>query len=406
MRKFYTAEQEKLDFDDTGDPNSINYAVGIFLTSALILLFGLTMLYSTSSGIAGSSFFMKQIMWAAVGFGCGAIVFAIGYKKLSEFWMIFIGLSAVLLLIADFCFPAVNGAYRWIKVPGIGNIQPSEYAKIAVALFMAKYCAEKMRYINKISLTKGFIPALMVVGLVLLLILKGKDLGTSTLIATVSMFMLFVAGLRLLIILVPLCFIIPGGIFYIKHHDPMRWSRMTTFMNPEMSQSDDGYQLWSSLLALGSGHWTGMGFMESRLKAKYLPESHTDFILAIVGEELGYICLILIMVAYLVFVFFGIKISIGANSKQGMILGFGLTSLIAIQAAINIGVVSGGFPTKGMPAPFISYGGSNLVVCMIAVALLLNIAFETSYPGMNKEILNEVKNRASKLIPFKKGKKA
>ncbi|OGV45582.1 MAG: hypothetical protein A2017_12265 [Lentisphaerae bacterium GWF2_44_16] len=403
MRRFFIQEQQqKLDLDGPGDPNSLNYAIGVFITASMIILFGLTMLYSTSSGMAGSTYFVKQLMWAGVGLVCGMGIFIVGYKKLSEYSMIFIAISAVLLLIADFCFPPINGAYRWIKLPGIGNIQPSEFAKLAVCVFLAKYCAEKMRYLNKLSVFKGIVPAVLVTGVVMLLILKGKDLGTTSLIAMVSFLIFFAAGVRLAFILLPLLIVIPSGIIFIKHFDPMRWSRMTTFMNPELYQKDDGYQLWNSMLALGSGYWQGMGFMESRMKAQYLPEAHTDFILAIVGEELGFICLALIIVAYLVFTFFGIKISLGSNNKQGMLLGFGITSIIALQAMINIGVVSGGFPTKGMPAPFISYGGSNLVMCLMGVGLLVSIALETSYPGLNKEIIAEAKSKLMKLLSYLK----
>jgi cell division protein FtsW len=169
--------------------------------------------------------------------------------------------------------------------------------------------------------------------------------------------------------------------------DPMRRARILSFWNPERDASATGYQLWNGFLALGAGGWYGVGFMESRMKARYLPEAHTDFILSIVGEELGLIAIVLVMIAYGVFCWAGIRISINANTRLGMLLGFGLTIYITLQALINVAVISGSMPTKGMPAPFISYGGSNLLTCMTAVGLLLSIALETVSPDYNKHIL-------------------
>jgi cell division protein FtsW len=167
----------------------------------------------------------------------------------------------------------------------------------------------------------------------------------------------------------------------------MRRARILSFINPEEFAATTGYQLWFSFLALGAGGWHGVGFMESRLKARYLPEAHTDFILSIVGEELGLIAMVLVIIAYGVFCWAGIRISRHANTRLGMLLGCGLTMYITLQAIINIGVISGCFPTKGMPAPFISYGGSNMLSCMVAVGLLLSIAQETMTPGYNKRVM-------------------
>jgi cell division protein FtsW len=183
--------------------------------------------------------------------------------------------------------------------------------------------------------------------------------------------------------------------YYIKNHDLERWSRLTSFMQPELLQKSDGYQLWNSILALGSGNWFGIGFMESRLKAKYLPEAHTDFILSIVGEELGLISTTMVIVGYLLFMFFALKISLNAKNRQGMLLGITITVLIMLQAFINIGVVTGSLPTKGMSAPLISYGGSNLVMCLVGVGLLVNIAIETAQPNFSKDLLNNIRQRIS-----------
>jgi cell division protein FtsW len=375
------------------NPASINYAVGLLVTASLILLFGLTMLYSTSYGTAGSTYFVKQLVWSGVGMSAAFFIFFVGYKTISNYSPLFILGVILLLIIADFCFPAVKGANRWIKIPGMGNIQPSEFAKIAVVLFLSKYCAEKMRYINELSLKKGIFPAICVCVVVIGLVFAGKDWGTTFLISSVAGLMLFAAGIRLLFLLIPLLLLVPAAIAYLRYFDPERWSRMTTFLHPEAFHKSDGYQLWNSQLALGSGGFSGLGFMGSRMKAKYLPEAHTDFILSIVGEELGFVCLVLVILAYIAFMYFAIKISVNSNNKQGMLLGFGITSVLVIQAIINIGVISGALPTKGMPAPFISYGGSNLVMSMMSVGLLMSIGIESAYPNLNKEILSDFKSR-------------
>jgi cell division protein FtsW len=250
-----------------------------------------------------------------------------------------------------------------------------------------------MRYLNDFSIKKGIIPVSLICMLVLGLIFIGKDWGTTFLLGAASAFVFFAAGLKFRYLLFPIIIFMPLGVFYIKNYDAERWSRMTTYLNPEAVHKTDGYQLWNSLLALGSGGWGGLGFMESRMKAKYLPEAHTDFILSIVGEELGYAGLLAVLFLYASFMFFALRISIKAGNKQGMLLGVGITSLLALQAVINIGVISGALPTKGMPAPFISYGGSNLVMALSGVGLLVSIGVDSVYPGFNRELLFDIKSK-------------
>ena len=170
---------------------------------------------------------------------------------------------------------------------------------------------------------------------------------------------------------------------YVLKYDAERLSRVVSFTNPgeESMRDTDGYQLWNSLLALGSGGWTGVGFMEGLMKHKYLPEAHTDFILAVVGEELGYLGLIGVIITYLALGFFGMKIALNSRSRMGMLLAQTITFIILVQAAINIGVVSGALPTKGISAPLISYGGSNLLINMIMIGLLISVGLE-NVPGL------------------------
>ena len=350
----------------------------VFIVMGLVL-FGLTMLYSTTSGSIGASLLVKQVFWIFIGITGATLVNFIGYKKILPYSSYFIGASCFLLILARFSRP-INGAYRWIRIPGgIGNIQPSELAKIAIVLFLAYYLPKHQRQIN--SSIKHLIYPLFICGIVLLLILIGKDLGTTVLLVAVVWIILFVAGIKFRFLFPPLL-LAPILPIILKYYSKVRWVRITSFLNPERYQQSTGYQLWLSILAIGSGSWTGLGFAKSRMKAEYLPEAHTDFILSIVGEELGFIALLTLILAYISFLILAVFISTRAKDKEGMILGFGLSSMIALQAIINIGVVCGAFPTKGMPAPFISYGGSNIIVCLVSVGFLLSIS---NYRGIKKK---------------------
>lgn len=371
-------------------------AAAIFIALMFtILLFGITMLYSTSFGTDGTTYLYKQFQWAIVGFAGFAGAVYIGFKRVSDWsgWILIV--ICILLLIADMS-PAVKGAHRWIKIPGVGNIQPSEYAKVILSLFLAKFLSDRARYIDTMPFRKVYVPCLLCCLPVLGLVIAGKDLGTTLLLTTIVVGAMYVAGIRISWFLGPAALILPAGFFYIKYFDSMRWGRMTIFMRPEDYAQGDGYQLYNSLLALGSGGWFGVGFTESRMKMSYLPEAHTDFILSIVGEELGYVTLILVMIAYIAFMCCAILIARNARTRQGMILAFCIGLFIGAQAVINIGVICGAFPTKGMPAPFISYGGSSLVTCLTASGFVLSVALDTVVPDYPDKIREWQKGKWNK----------
>ena len=360
-----------------------------------ILLFGITMLYSTSFGTDGTMYLYKQFQWTIVGFmGFFGAIF-LGYKRISEWSVWLIIIICVLLLIADLS-PAVKGAHRWIKIPKVGNIQPSEYAKVVISLFLAKFLSDRARYMDTMPFRKVFVPCILCCAVPLGLVLAGKDLGTTILLSLIVVSALYISGIKLSWFLIPATVILPAGYFYIKFFDSMRWGRMTIFMNPEATAQGDGYQLYNSLLALGSGGWFGVGFTESRMKMSYLPEAHTDFILSIVGEELGYISLIIVMIAYIAFMICAILIARNARTRQGMVLAFCIGIFIGAQALINMGVICGAFPTKGMPAPFISYGGSNLVTCLTASGFVLSVALDTVIPEYPEKIREWMQNKRKK----------
>ena len=351
----------------------------LLIVTALLTSFGLTMLYSVSYGTAGLKFFSVQLISVAIGVMGGVVIFLMGYREIASKSLVWLLITFVLLMIAGLFFKPINGAARWIRL-GSFSIQPSEFAKIAVAVFVAKYCADNVRTFAQLRHKKGLLPLAGGVGLLLGGILCGKDLGTTLLVGAMAFATMLAAGLYLRYFIVPA---IAGTVIgtYVILFDPVRRARIFSFVNPEAVQQGSGYQLLNSLWALGSGNWFGTGFMTSKFKHKSLPESHTDFILAIVGEELGFIFMLLVIILYTLFGYYSLKISLRANTRLGMLLGFALSFGITIQAAINLTVVSGSAPTKGMPAPFISYGGSNLISCLLATAMIVSIGFETISPG-------------------------
>ncbi len=342
----------------------------IFVVMALVL-FGIIMLYSVTAANMGTSMLIKQLMWAILGIVCAVIINIAGYKKIIRIALPLIILSCILLIAARFSRP-INGAYRWIQLPGgFGNIQPSELAKLSVILYLSYYLPKYQRFITRSFV--GVFKAIFFVGITTLLVLVGMDLGTTVLICVVIWSMLFVSGVRFRFLLPPLI-IIPVLPIILKHYSKVRWDRITSFMNPELYEKTIGYQLWLSILAMGSGSWSGLGFSKSRMKAQYLPESHTDFILSIIGEELGYIAILAVLAGYILFFIIAMYISFKAKDKEGKILAFAIGVIVVLQAAINLGVVSGAFPTKGISAPFISYGGSNMIISLIFTGLLISIS--------------------------------
>lgn len=382
----------------------IRYIWILIFTTAFLTFFGLTMIYSASYGSEAMRYFKSQIFWIFIGLGGAATAYFIGYRTLIKWSPIMVVAVLILLGIAFFSKP-VNGAHRWIfiRLPGISmSIQPSEFAKLIMALFVSGYCSKNFRTLPILFDRNGLWKIFLISGVVLGAIVAGRDLGTTVLVAAMIGLILFAGGMPIRYILLPLLLITVVG-FYIYFFDSMRLSRVITFLDPEKYQKSGGYQLWTSLMALGSGGWMGMGFLGSRFKAKYLPEQHTDFILSVVGEELGYLTLLIFVIGgYIVFVFSALKISLNSKNRTSMLLGFGITSFIALQALINISVIAGLAPTKGMPAPFISYGGSNLVVCLTSVGVLLSIGASAINENYNAGFLQMVDKVTAKILRRKK----
>ena len=379
-------------------PDPYVNAMGLLTVTVILVSLGLTMLYSASFVLSGINFFKKQLIWVIGGIVIGTAVFLTGYRRLSKYRGLFLLICWAMLVGALF-FTPVNGARRWIRfvLPVLGevSIQPSELTKIALCLFVAGYCTDFARSFTLLKHWRGIVPLAFYVAVTGGLVWAGKDMGTCLLILICAACIMVAGGLYLRYALI-------GGVgvlgYFTLHilKDPERFSRIATISDPSKDGLGAGYQLYRSLMALGSGGWFGLGFGQGRLKIKYLPEQHTDFILAVVGEELGLVTIWLIIILYLLWGYFALRIALGAKTRLGMLLGCGLTVAIQVQALINLAVISGSAPTKGMPAPFISYGGSNIAASIIAVSLLLSIARESACPGYSDALLESIKSKFRK----------
>ena len=361
---------------------------------ALLLTIGMCFVHSTGQQVGGHhvELFSRQCVYLAVGLGLWFTFIMLDYRWIGLSSVLFYPAVVAILILVLLFGPVRNNTRRWIDV-GPVSLQPSELGKDVITLFMAKFLAARTRALESEPFWKVMVPSGIWVGPTILLVLAGEDLGTTVLLGSLYLLMLFVAGMRLRYILPFTLILPPVAVLVIKQFDAMRWGRLTVFMDAEAYKMTSGYQLWNSLLALGSGGWTGVGFTESRLKLMYLPENHTDFILSIVGEELGFITLLTVIVAYLIMVFVGLRISVKARTRQGMLIAFGMSIFIGMQALINIGVITAAFPTKGMPAPMISYGGSNLLACLVAAACVAGVAIDSAVPDYQDKLLAWVGKR-------------
>ncbi len=346
----------------------------VFCVAALLAL-GTVMLCSAPTG---SKFVTQQMVWAVLGLiGCVTAA-RVDYRRLQEFSWVFYGVAVLMLILV--LIPHIgwhiNGARRWFKI-GPMSFQPSEFAKLALIFAIAWYGARYQRQMPKIK--RGLLmPALFILP-VLALIFREPDYGTTLLLAAVSAVMLIVAGVRLRLVLpVVLVGLVAIGISVWK--DPNRLARVVAFTDVEQFQLGKGLQQYHAMLALGSGGPTGVGLGDGRHKFYYIPENHTDFILSIVGEELGLVATLGVVLAFVAIALCGVTIATRARDSFGMLLACGITFLIGFQAFINMGVVTTLLPNKGLALPFVSYGGSSLVMMMTSVGVLLSVARQAHEP--------------------------
>lgn len=348
----------------------------LFIAVLGMLVIGIVMLFSTSAFAKDSHgdmyFFVKrQAFWLGVGLVVCATAAVVDYHVWLRTWWIWFGLALVTLA---FCFVPhfgmrINGSRRWVSV-GPASFQPSEIAKVAVIFFLAAWFGTREKESSR--LVQGFAVPFAIVCPAMVLVATEVDLGTTALIGATMFVMMFVAGTHpALLGLLSLTGL--GGILFVATHMSERMGRLAAFMDPERFKEDAGLQQMQALIAWGSGGIEGLGLGNGRQKMLYLPYAHTDFIFPMIGEELGLRVSLLVVFLFVVIIVCGLMIALHAKDRPGLLLGCGIVSLLGLQAAVNIGVTTSLLPNKGLPLPFISYGGSNLAACLFCVGLLLNI---------------------------------
>lgn len=338
-----------------------------------LLSLGFVMLLSASvAHKAGSRLLAVQLVSCGLGMLMCMSLAMSDYRAFKKFSWVLLAFAALLLLSVFIPHFGVvsHGARRWINLR-VTTFQPSELAKLALIIALAAYAERFLRQMP--GFIKGLVIPGIVIGVTLLLILIGKDYGATILLATVSGLMLLVAGVRWRY-LVPSGLLLVAALAVAIWMNPVRRNRVLVWFGSSPQQATLEYQTKQSVIAFGSGGWTGLGLGEGRQKLGFVPENHTDFILSVIGEELGLVATLAVVATFLVFMICGMRIAFRARDTFGMLLAFGITSLITLQAAINVGVVTGALPNKGLPLPFISYGGSNLLVMLSCVGLLISVA--------------------------------
>jgi cell division protein FtsW len=342
-----------------------------FCVAALLAL-GLVMLYSSSVTQVGGHYLMMQLIWCAFGFTLCVTATALDYQLLKKIAapIFILALLLLLLVLVPHIGRKINGARRWFDFHGV-RFQPSELGKIALIIMLAWYGDRYQRQMQ--TWKRGILFPGALIALTLGLVFVEPDRGTTILLAAVSGMMLLIAGVRLKCIVLPVLLGV-AGLAVSLLHDPMRLRRIFGWWDMEQHKDGVGYQAYQAMIALGSGGWTGLGLGNGRQKLGFVPEDHTDFIFSIIGEELGLIATLLVVLAFVVIAICGIYIALRARDPFGSLLAAGVTFLISLQAAINIGVVTSALPNKGLPLPFISYGGSNLLAMLACVGLLFSIA--------------------------------
>ena len=354
------------------------YDLVILLMAVALTCFGVVMVYSASSVMAakrfndGFYFLKRQGVFALLGFAMMAFAMRVDYQQWRRIAVpLLIGCLVLLLLVF---VPGIGGtakgASRWLRFPGF-SFQPSELAKIALIIYMAYSLDKKQEKLRFFS--TGFLPYMVVLALLIAILLMQHDLGASLTLGAVSLSMLFIAGARPRYILGMFVMAVPF-LYYAIWTKSYRLARIKIFLDPWKDPTNAGFQIIQSWLAFGTGGIFGQGLGEGKQKLFYLPEAHTDFILSVVGEELGFIGVIVIAAMFFLLVQRSFRVALQAEDDFGRFLAFGITVLLGIEGFVNMGVVTGLLPTKGLALPFISYGGSSLIITLFAVGVLLNVS--------------------------------
>jgi cell division protein FtsW len=336
------------------------------------------MVYSSSAITAqdklGDSFYFlkRQAVSAGLGLVAMAVAMKMGYRRLARlaYPLLLLALVTLVLVLIPGVGTAVGGARRWLRVPGI-SFQPAEYAKFAWVVYLAYSCAKKREKVATFSV--GFLPHVAIAGVLVFLCMLEPDFGSSVALLFLLFVMLFAAGTKVSFLVGSVLVALPIG-YHAIASSPYRMKRIMAFMDPWGTRNGVGYQIAESLMSIGSGGWTGLGLGDGRQKLFFLPEAHTDFIFAIIGEELGLVGVAFLVTLYALVIWRGVRAALHATEEFGTYLALGLTSLIGFQAAVNMAMAMGMLPTKGLVLPFISYGGCSLIILMGAAGVLLSVS--------------------------------
>ena len=361
-----------------------NIRINLFIVTVILICFGIVMIYSASSIYAwerynDSLFFLKRhLVFVFLGVVLAFLTLSFDYRNLKRWAKPLLIFSAFLLILV--LIPGIGrevaGARRWFRFKFI-SFQPSELANLAMIIYVADFISRKGDDIK--TFLRGFLPPVCILGFLALLILIQPDLGTTLALGIVVFIMLFVAGIRPAYLLSILLVSLPM-LYVLIFNVPYRRMRILAFLNPWLDPKGSGFQIIQSQIALGSGGIFGQGLGHSKQKLFYLPAAHTDFIFSIIGEELGLLGTLGIIILFMIFIQQSLKVVKNSPDKFGYFLSIGLVSMICLKAAINIGVSCGILPTKGLPLPFISYGGSSFIFDLVSVGILMNIARSGEYP--------------------------
>ncbi len=353
-----------------------NSIKNLYIITSILLCIGVIMVYSSSAIFAferykDSLYFIKRhLLYLAFGIVMALIMMLFDYRKLQKLSKPLMFISVIFLIALILKGVKIGGAKRWFRL-GPLSFQPSEFAKIALIIYLSDILTRKQLRIK--NFIEGFLPPAMVAGFVMLLVLLQPDLGTTVVIAMITAILFFVSGVRVKYLagaflgLMPLLYLVIFSASY-------RRRRILAFLDPWKDPRGIGFQIVQSFLALGSGGLFGLGLGQSRQKLFYLPESHTDFIISIIGEELGFVGTASVMILFILFLWQGMKVAFNCQDVFGKYLSLGIVSMITLEVLINIGAGTGAIPTKGLPLPFVSYGGTSLIFHIASVGLLLNVA--------------------------------
>ena len=350
----------------------------LFIGVVLILVtVGVVMLASASSAkYDDASYFVKrQLIWLVLSFCVAAVAAQFDYRLYRKLALPFAAVSVLLLVLVRIpgIGTMINGSWRWLRI-GPLTVQPSELSKLAIIMLFSWWLARNQRRIDELK--RGILVPFGLLACFAVPIIVEPDFGTTMLVSSVAVFMMFLSGATIApLLVVGVCGLLGGMILIFQN--PERMSRILAFLDPQKYEQDKAWQLINSLRAFAGGDLQGVGFGNSMQKYHYLPEAHTDFIFPIIGEELGLIATLIVVLMYAALFLLGVKIALKARDDFGRFMAFGITFMITMQALINFAVVTGCVPTKGLALPFISYGGSSLVVSGLMVGIMVNVAYAT-----------------------------